>query len=404
MTVQPSSPESIPTGMPMERETRYDPPAALTALQTHPLRRIKYYPEGVEGWLATGHAESRAILADPRFASGEPFVHSPTEMPHIFVAFSQQAPPGFFIFDDPPEHTRLRRKVAGVFTVKRLKKLEPHIAHIVDQRIAALREAGPGADLVSQFALPVPSLVICEMLGVPYADRDQFERDSAAMIDLSASVEERNEAMGRVLAYIHQLIPRIRANPGSDMLSALVADPDLSDAEAAGIGLLLLVAGHETTANMLGLGALSLLEHPEQLAQLRSNPDLMPTAVEELLRYLTVAHNGIMRVAKEDTEVNGHLIRAGEHVTVALQTANRDPAQFDQPDKLDFDRDPRGHLAFGHGLHQCVGQQLARIEMVIGLGKLLEAFPQLRLAVPVEDIPLRSDMAIYGVHSMPVEW
>jgi cytochrome P450 len=396
--------EAMPYGMPYLRETRYDPPPALIDLQSKPLRPIKYYPDGVEGWLVTGHAEARKVLADPRFVTGERFTHSPTELPHVFVSISEQVPPGFFLFFDPPEHTRLRRKVTGVFTVKRMKELEPRIADIVDERIAALREAGPGADLVREFALPVPSLVICEMLGVPYADRDAFQENSANMLDLSLSVEDRNKAMSEIFGYLIQLVPAKRAEPADDMLSVLAADADLHDVEAAGIGLILLVAGHETTANMLALGTLALLEHPDQLARVRAEAGLMTAAVEELLRYLTVAHNGIMRIAKEDAEIDGQLVKAGQHVTVALQAANRDPRKYERPGELDVDRDAQGHMAFGHGVHQCVGQQLARVEMRIGFAKLVEAFPGLRLAVPSEEIPMRSEMNVYGVHALPVEW
>jgi cytochrome P450 len=399
-----SQTDSLPYGMPYRRETRYDPPTALMALQEQPLRPMKYYPDGVEGWLVTGHAHGRQILADPRFVTGERFTHSPTELPHVFVSISDQVPPGFFLFFDPPEHTRLRRKITGVFTVKRMKELEPRIAAIVDERIAAMREAGSGADLVREFALPVPSLVICEMLGVPYADRDAFQQNSADMLDLSRSVEERNKSMAELFGYLMQLVPVKRAEPGDDMLSALAADTDLHDVEAAGMALILLVAGHETTANMLALGTFALLEHPEQLALLRAEPERTAAAVEELLRFLTVAHNGIMRIAKKDAEIDGRLIRAGQHVTVVLQTANRDPERYERPHELDLERDAHGHMAFGHGVHQCVGQQLARVEMRIGLAKLIEAFPDLRLAVPSEDIPMRSDMAVYGVHTLPVNW
>ncbi|MEU5157511.1 cytochrome P450 [Glycomyces sp. NPDC021274] len=396
--------QDVPYGMPYRRETRYDPPTGLMAMQAEPLRPMKYYPDGVEGWLVTGHAEARKVLADPRFATGERFTRSPTELPHVFVSISEQVPPGFFLFFDPPEHTRLRRKVTGVFTVKRMKDLEPRIADIVDARIAALRAAGPGADLVREFALPVPSLVICEMLGVPYADREAFQRNSADMLDLSRSVEERNKSMAELFGYLTALVPAKRAEPGDDMLSALAADADIHEVEAAGIALILLVAGHETTANMLALGTFALLEHPAQLARLRVDPGLVPGAVEELLRYLTVAHNGVMRIAKEDAEIDGRRIRAGQHVTVVLQTANRDPRRYEEPGVLDVGRDAQGHMAFGHGVHQCVGQQLARVEMRIGFAKLIEAFPELRLAVPSEEIPMRSDMAVYGVHTLPVNW
>ncbi|MEV3938767.1 cytochrome P450 [Glycomyces sp. NPDC049804] len=403
-SIEGAADEALPYGMPYERETRYDPPAGLMALQDKPLRPMRYYPDGTEGWLVTGHAEGRKVLADPRFVTGERFTHSPTELPHVFVSISEQVPPGFFLFFDPPEHTRLRRKVTGVFTVKRMKDLEPRIAAIVDDRIAAMTANGNEADLVRDFALPVPSLVICEMLGVPYEDRDAFQEHSATMLDLSLSVEHRNKAMGAIFAYLMQLVPAKRAEPGDDMLSALAADEELHEAEAAGIALILLVAGHETTANMLALGTFALLEHPDQLTRFRAGPEAAAQAVEELLRYLTVAHNGIMRIAKEDAEIDGQLIKAGQHVTVVLQAANRDPRKYERPGELDLDRDAQGHLAFGHGMHQCVGQQLARVEMRIGFAKLFAAFPDLRLAVASEDIPMRSEMNVYGVHTLPVAW
>jgi cytochrome P450 len=389
--------------MPYRRETRHDPPAALLALQDEPLRRIKY-SDGEEGWLVTGYAASRQILSDPRFVTGERFVRSPTELPHFFVSASEHAPPGFFFFTDPPDHTRLRRKITGAFTLKRMKDLAPRIADIVDERIAALREAGSGSDLMREFGLPVPSLVICEMLGVPYADRDHFQRTSTAIFDQVLPVDERSEASAELFGYVRALVPSKRSQPGTDLLSALAADDDLTDDEIAGIGMILLLGGHETTANMFGLGTLALLEHPDQLARLRAEPELMDGAVEELLRYLTVSHGGQMRIVKEDAEIDGRFLRAGEYVTVALHATNRDPARFEHPDELDLGRDAQGHLAFGHGVHQCVGQQLARVEMRIGFAKLLAAFPDLRLAVPPEEIPLRTGMFVYGVDSLPVAW
>ncbi|THV24446.1 cytochrome P450 [Glycomyces paridis] len=390
--------------MPYHRETRHDPPAALMALQERPLRRMTYYPDGAEGWLVTGHAASRKVLADPRFVTGEQFVRSPTDQPHFFVSSSRHVPPGFFFFFDPPEHTRLRRKVTGVFTLKRMNELGDRVADIVDERIAAMKAAGNAADLVREFALPVPSLVICEMLGVPYADRDHFQRTSSDIFDQALPIERRDEAGAELFGYVLGLVPAKRSDPEDDLLSSLAADPDLTDEEVGGIGMILLLAGHETTANMFGLGTLALLEHPDELARLRAEPGLMTGAVEELLRFLTVAHAGMMRIVKEDAEIDGHLLRAGEYLTVAPHAANRDPARFERPGELDLGRNTQGHIAFGHGVHQCVGQQLARVEMRIGFAKLLEAFPDLRLAVPPEEIALRTDMFIYGVDSLPVSW
>lgn len=403
-SIETASAEDLPDGMPYRRETRHDPPAALLALQDRPLRRMKYYPDGAEGWLVTGHAAAREVLADPRFIVGERFVRSPTELPHFFVSSSEHVPPGFFFFYDPPDHTRLRRKVTGAFTLNRMRALSSRIADIVDERIAAMRDAGGRADLVREFALPVPSLVICEMLGVPYADREHFQRVSNDIFDQALPIERRNAASMELFGYVHGLVPSKRTEPGDDLLSALAADDDLTDDEVGGIGMILLLGGHETTANMFGLGTLALLEHPDQLARLRAEPALMEGAVEELLRYLTVAHAGMMRIVKEDAEIDGRILRAGEYVTVAPHAVNRDPARFDRPGELDVGRDAQGHMAFGHGVHQCVGQQLARVEMRIGFAKLLEAFPGLRLAVPPEEVPLRTDMFIYGVDSLPVAW
>ncbi|MFD0557052.1 cytochrome P450 [Stackebrandtia endophytica] len=404
MPLSSNLPGAVGDGMPYRRETPFDPPTALLALQDRPLRPMTYQPDGVDGWLVTGHAQARTILADPRFVLGQRFVRSPTELPHFFVSASEHVPPGFFFFMDPPDHTRLRRKVTSVFTVKGMRRLEPRITEIIEDRLAALRAAGSGADLMHHFALPVPSLVICEMLSVPYADRDAFQRTSGDIFNQALSVDARNASMAELVDYVLGLVPAKRREPGDDLLGSLAADDDLTDAEVAGIGMILLLGGHETTAHMFGLGTFALLEQPDQMDRLRTEPELMPTAVEELLRYLTVAHAGMMRIATEDALIHGQTIRAGQYVTVAPHAANRDPDRYDRATELDVGRNAQGHLAFGHGMHQCVGQQLARVEMRIGFTKLLDAFGDLRLAVPAEEVRMCSDMFIYGVESLPVAW
>jgi cytochrome P450 len=189
------------------------------------------------------------------------------------------------------------------------------------------------------------------------------------------------------------------------MLSGLITSgEDLTDEEISGMGVLLLVAGHETTANMLGLGTLTLLTNPDQLAALRADPSLIDNTVEELMRFLTILQLGTIRTALEDVELAGRVVKAGETLSLSLPAANRDPERFSDPDKFDITRSANGHLSFGHGVHQCLGQQLARIEMRIAYARLFEEFPDLRLAVPVEEVPLRTDMGIYGVHELPVEW
>jgi cytochrome P450 len=395
--------EPVPFGMPYRKDTRYDPPRALMDLQSVPVRRIRYHPDGVEGWLVTGYEASRRALADTRWSNAVDPVRSPIDLPGFHDA-GRPVTPGFFNFFDPPEHTRFRRKLTGSFTLRRMRALEAHLADLVDARIAALKAAGAPADLVTDFALPIPALVIGEMLGVPDTDRDMFHTSSSEVADMTLPFERRGEAMMELFGYIAGLIPAKRERPGPDLLSDLAADPGLGDDEIAGMAALVLIAGHETTANMLALGTFALLEHPEQMALLRADPGLVTGAVEELLRFLTILHIGRLRVAAEDFEFEGHRISAGDHVTISLQAANRDPSRFPDPDRFDVTRDAQGHLAFGYGVHQCIGHQLARIEMRIGFQKLLAAFPDLALAVPSGEIPLRSDMVTYGVHTLPVTW
>ncbi|GLV51415.1 cytochrome P450 [Thermobispora bispora] len=384
---------------PIHREHIFDPPEALTRwaeqAPIHPLT----FPDGHEGWLVTGYAAVREILADRRFSARPELVHSP-----FFdrIERDPQRQEGFFIRMDPPEHTRYRRLLAGEFTVRRMMRLEPRIKEIVTEHLDRMELAGPPVDLVQAFALPIPSLVICELLGVPYADREKFQRDSATMLDLESTPEQVQAAVDDLLAYLGDLVTRKREHPEDDLLSVIA--PKLTLEEAAGVGLLLLVAGHETTANMLGLGTLALLANPDQLAVLRGDAELIGNAVEELLRYLTIVQIGLARAALEDVEIAGTRIRAGQTVLLMLPTANRDPERFPGGDALDLTRPAHGHLAFGHGIHQCLGQQLARLEMRIAYPALFERFPGLRLAVPVAEIPLRTSMVVYGVHRLPVTW
>jgi cytochrome P450 len=297
----------------------------------------------------------------------------------------------------------LRRKLVGAFTVRRMKQLEDHIVEVVERQLEAMARLTPPVDLVAEFALPVPSLVICELLGVPYEDRETFQVNSAKFLVKDQALEEKMAAYGALTSYLAELVVRKRADPGEDILSDLARHDDLTVEELTGIAFLLLLAGHETTANMLGLGTFALLEHPEQAAELRADPALVPDAVEELMRYLSVA-DIFYRYATEDIELGGETIGKGSTVVVSLLAANRDPRRFDDPDTLDVHRTARGHLSFGHGMHLCLGQQLARLEMRAGFAGLLRRFPTLALAVPADAVTLRTDMNIYGVHALPVTW
>jgi cytochrome P450 len=393
--------------LPRERGSLFDPPPDYRDLQVSDPVSPLVFPDGRSGWLVTRYDDVRALFADGRFSSRRSFAMNPVRQTPEELRPYMEPEPGQFIGLDPPEHTRYRRLLTGQFTVRRMRALEPRITEIVDQHLQAMREAGPPCDLVGSFALPVPSLVICELLGVPYGDRALFQQLTRTMLSFATEGPELLQARKELRAYILELVQSKRAEPDEHLLSALVhhdGEDRLDDEELINIGLLLLVAGHETTANMLGLGTLALLRHPAEMERLRTDPGLIDTAVEELLRYLTIIQFGLVRVATEDVTLHGRSIRAGEPVVLSVPAANRDPAHFPDPDRLDLGREPTGHLAFGHGVHQCLGQQLARVEMRTGFSHLLAALPGLRLAVPVEQVRMRDDMFIYGVKELPVSW
>ncbi|MER0477551.1 cytochrome P450 [Streptomyces sp. Edi2] len=398
---------SVPQGLPMERDAGpFAPPRRITRLREARPVSPMIFPDGHEGWLVTGYDAVRQLMADTRFSSRQDIgiLHMPYEAPGMPAA-TEPSPqvPGLFVAMDPPDHTRLRRKLTGAFTVKRMKQLEESIIDIAERQLDELARLTPPVDLVKEFALPVPSLVICQLLGVPYADRETFQANSAKFLVKDQSLEEKMAAYQALNTYLSELVTRKRAAPGDDILSDLSRHDDLTIEELTGVAFLLLLAGHETTANMLALGTFALLENPGQMAELRADTGLLPGAVEELLRYLSIA-DIFYRYATEDIELGGETIGKGSTVVVSLLAANRDPRRFDHPDTLDIHRNARGHLSFGHGIHQCLGQQLARIEMRAGFEGLLRRFPTLALAVPADEVKLKTDMNIYGVHALPVTW
>jgi cytochrome P450 len=375
--------------VPTTRENPFDPPAELAARP--PLSRLRF-ADGTLGWLVTDHATARFVLSDDRFSTRIDLIRSP-------IRTTAATPvPGAFLFMDPPEHTRYRRLLTAQFTLRRMRALEPRIAEIAARLLD--RMTSP-ADLVRGFALPLPSLVICELLGVPYEAHERFEVASHTMVDPALPEPERDAAAGELFGLLAEVVAEKRRSPGDDLLSGLL---ELSDDEVMGVGVMLLFAGHETTANMLGLGTFALLRHPDQLARLRADPGLVDGAVEELLRHLSIVQYEVNRAALVDVEVAGQVIAKGDPVLVSIPLANRDPSRFPAPETLDITRNTSGHLAFGHGVHQCLGQQLARIELRIGFSALLSRFPGLRLAVAPEEIPLRTGRGIYGVDALPVTW
>jgi cytochrome P450 len=392
MTVLAGLPMTRPAGCP------FDPPEELA--RRRPLSRLTF-PDGHVGWLVTGHALARVVMADPRFSSRHELMRSPLPGAGTMEQ-PPPAPPGMFIGMDPPEHTRYRGLLTAKFTVRRMRLLTERVEQITAELLDAMERHGPPVDLVTAYAQPIPALMICELLGVPYAGRESFQRHAATVNDNDTTVEERYGAFAALQETLRELVLAKRAEPTDDLLSDLTTG-DLTDEELTNIGVLLLGAGLDTTANMLALGTFALLSHPGQLAALRADPGITDQAVEELLRYLSIAHTG-MRTALEDVELDGHLIKAGDTVVVSVQAANRDPAKYADPDTLDLRRDAGGHTSFGHGVHQCLGQQLARVEMRVAFPALVTRFPTLRLAIPPEDVPLRAHSDVYGLHRLPVTW
>ncbi|MEU1186326.1 cytochrome P450 [Streptomyces sp. NPDC005859] len=394
-----------PVAFPQDRTCPYRPPAAYDPLRdSRPLARVTLY-DGRTAWLVTGHRTARDLLADPRLSTDRTRPGYPATSPRFTALRDRRAA---LLNVDDPEHHAQRRLLVANFTLKRATALRPAIRRIVDERIDAMLAQGPPAELVNAFALPVPSMVICELLGVPYVDHEFFEEQSRRMLR-SRVPEEVSDARDRLDVYLGALIDRKLAAPsGADgVLDALVHEQvreGLVDREEAiALATILLVAGHETTANMISLGTYTLLQHPERLAELRADPSRLPAAVEELTRMLSIA-DGLLRQATEDIEVAGTTIRAGEGVVFATSVINRDESAYPAPDTLDWHRSARHHVAFGFGIHQCLGQNLARAELEIALGALLERLPGLGLAVPAAEVRWKPGDTIQGMLELPVAW
>jgi len=378
-----------------------DPYAVHARLRArHPVTRA-IMPGGAPVWLITGYAEARAALADPRLSKHMPGWHP--EPDSIFASLDLH-----MLNSDPPDHERLRKLVNKAFTARRVERLRPRItaitAGLLDD-MSAHRDR-PEVDLLASFAFPLPITVICELLGVPTADRDDFRTWSATIVSDTSAPEVFQAHATAMIRYFTALLAAKRDEPRDDLLSALIAARDegdrLSENELVSMAFLLLVAGHETTVNLIASGMLALLLNPAELARLRADPALIGSAVEELLRYVNPVNNATFRCAAEPVEIGGVRISRGDPVLVALSGANRDPARFGDPDRLDLGRDGAGHLAFGHGIHYCLGAPLARLEAEIAFSGLLARFGSIRLAVPATSLRWRPSTLIHGLESLPV--
>jgi cytochrome P450 len=396
---------SVPADLPVYmRRDDFDPAPDLAAMrETERVGRARS-PFGFDVRVLTRHDDVREALADAVRFSNTGSLRQFAGAPDLDEAALQRMRAGNPLLVDPPEHTRLRRMLTPEFTVRRMRRLEPRIHEIVDEHLDAMERKGPPADLIADFALPIPALVICELLGVPYADRTDFQHRTNRLLDMSIPMVERVRLQQESRAYMSELVTRERREPGEAMLGMLVREhgDDLSTDELIGIANILLIAGHETTSNMLGLGTLALLRHPDQLALVRDDPDAVAPAVEELLRWLSIVHTGVMKVATTDVEIGGTRIAKGETVVCALPAANRDPAAIADPDRLDVTRGELGHLAFGHGVHHCLGAPLARMEMRVAFPALLRRFPG--LAEVPGTAAFRSFHVVYGLTELAVTW
>ena len=367
-----------------------------------PVTRVRL-PDGSSGWLVTGWAEARRVLADPVFSRERAVGRSGAARRETFLTDM-----------DPPEHTRVRRHAVRTFTHRRVQRLRPRVREVVAGLLDAMEAAGPPADLVQALSLPLPIRIIGELLGVPEQDRDRFQGWSDAFLSVSAHTPEQvREAHAALDAYLTELIARRRAEPSGDLLSALVharddLGPDaggLSEDELVALGVGLLVAGYETTAGQITNLTFTLLTRRGLWERLAALPELPPAAVEELLRYVPLgADTGMPRVATADVELGGVTVRAGETVLVARPAANRDPSAFPDPEDLVLDREDNPHLAFGHGIHHCLGAHLARLELNEALGALLRRFPSLRVAVPEDELRWKTGLSVRGLHDLPVTW
>ncbi|MHA6781547.1 cytochrome P450 family protein [Pseudonocardia saturnea] len=390
---------TLPVGTLFEGTFWTDPYPAYDAQRADRPVQLVQQPDGPV-WMMFGHADVRAALTDPRLSKDWRYT-----LPADAREGQPATPIPMMILMDPPGHTRLRKLVSRAFTVRRMEELRPRVAEFANRLLDDLPAAGP-VDLMSSYAFLLPVFVICELLGVPAEDRDDFAAWSNVMVDESTR-DQSIEASTKMYNYLSALIDAKRENPDDALISGLISVADdgdtLSQEELVAMSMMLLIAGHETTVNLIGNGVLALLTHPEQRELLQAKPELLASAVEEFLRWDSPVHSAPVRFAAEDVEYSGVTIPAGSVVSLSLASANRDGERFADAAELRIDRDASGHTAFGHGLHHCLGAQLARIEAQEAIGLLLERRPDLALAVDATDLVHRRSTLIRGLRTLPVE-
>ncbi|MEU5214498.1 cytochrome P450 [Streptomyces sp. NPDC020742] len=395
--------------IPYRRTCPFSPAADYARLREEdPISPVAFElaPREKDGWLVTRHDDVRQIMTDPRFSHRNELlalVHSPPFEVEEYAP--EPSAPGNFVRMDAPEHTRYRRLLTGFFTVRKIQQYEPTLAGIIDGVLDEMAELEPPVDLVKVFAEKIPARSTCSVMGVSESDVTALAEHFSVIMRLDYTRDEFVHHSTALNARLQRMMAdRFAGEPKDDLLGQLIATGELTEEEMLNIAWIAIGGALDTTPNMLALGTFALLEHPQELAKVRARPELMESTVEELLRYLTISHFGASRVALEDVEIGGVTVRAGQTVVLSLPAANRDPRQFQDPDRFDIDRPSRRHLAFGFGIHQCLGQHLARASLRLGFQKLFDRFPDLRLAVPAEQVPLRETAMHYGVFELPVTW
>ncbi|MEU2875762.1 cytochrome P450 [Streptomyces sp. NPDC007070] len=399
---------------PQDRTCPYQPSPGYRELgRSGPLHKVRLW-DGSTIWMVTGHATGRRLLADPRLSADRSRPDFPVVLPRFEAPiFKPIAIIGF----DPPVHDVHRRMLAPDFSLKQVREMRDEVVELTGRLVDDMLRKGPPAELVEDFALPIPSMVISQLLGVPYEDHVFFEEKTVGL--LQAKDAAGAEAAGQALwDYLDELISAKERTPGGGegvlgRLAGRIDDRDLTREDLLRIALALLIGGHDTTSQMIALGVVTLLEHPDQLAAWRAAPpEALPAAVDELLRMVSVTDVSGVRVATEDIEIDGEVVRAGEGVLVSSSMTNRDPEVYEDPYTFDIHRaagrggaaSGRQHLTFGFGIHQCLGQNLARMELEVAFSTLFDRIPGLRLATPAGELPARSGGTMQGVHRLPVEW
>ena len=391
---------------PLSRQHPLHPPTEYAQLgEREPVRLVKQW-NGRPAWFVTRFADIRALLMDRRMSADAAHPAYPAQNAALSLVRKEYQ---VFAQMDPPEHTAERRLLAGEFGFRRVEQMKPKIQAIVDELVDGIAAGDGAADLVADFAMPLPCRVICTLLGVPAQDHASIQRWAATITSLSTTREQAAELTNDFCdGYLTDLVRRKNDDPQDDLLSRLVVDHmrpgTISLRKVVSLARLLLTAGHESSTGTLGVGMAALLYHPDQLALLRDDPSLIEQAVEEILRFTDVTHSGRLRTAKEDIEIGGVTIKAGDAVIMHQPTANREPGIFEDPHRFDITREIRQHLAFGAGIHGCVGQPLARLELQLGIGTLIRRLPGLTPAEPLENLRFHHKMAIYGLESLPVTW